>query len=598
MRLHHLFRASFLVPLLAACGDSAPPVVLVHASDPHLLDGKRPEQEVLNLNAFSDMMDVVADGAGDGPPPRYLVITGDFGIEDTDPRVTPGNAILPPDSTPADGRITLAAQRRDELVNLVASEIQGSTFDRVYFVPGNNDVFLEDARPSEWSGIGTFVAAVQSKLSDKEFVDLTACYRKPRVVLNECYARIDPPYVLVGFPSLSFKNTELEPAQAQQLVPGGQPGNPPDALTTRSRVHQQDSVHRELLRRFRQVLSEATAGGWRALVVTHIPDLDDPYSVSQQVSHGILPKGLRLADSAGLDAWNASPAVFAEWKALVESPRVAGVLAGHFHAADRRIYYRPYRWSASRNRADRRKIFVAPPLAIKNQEKVHPGARGFSVLTLAGDSVRRQLQWYNARSRSFSPDSIESQADQDSVRQDVRSQDVNLNPAQDGPHSLAFLIALLSAAATAVLWRTPQSEQSATGDSRLPSRGTLSRVVRAASEAVAQRQARRLVMLRRLLPESAGGIALVIMDILWDQGWSFWLYATFWTIGLLALLLLLRIVVVPRFFPRRHATVLSAGQPGPARHVPRSETELQGGAVPEVPERAVREGEITERTLT
>lgn len=533
--------AFLLVPLLAACGGDPPPVVLVHATDPHLLEGgRRAHEQTSNLLAFTQMMDWVAEGHAGDPTPPDLVITGDFGLEWADPRLSPGPGALP-------GTGTLAEQRLQALASTVASEIQGSNFQNVYFVPGNNDVLLEDADPRQWSGIDAFVRAVQSRLRGKTFVDLTACYRRETFRASDCYARLAGNHVLVGFPTISFKN-ELSTADYDRFVRGALM----DSTLSREEglrrwAERQDAIHRGLLARLGDVLSEATAGGWRALLVTHIPELDDPYYKTQPKDSVYLR--LRRVQDPRPDAWNVSDTTFAQWAELVASPRIAGVLAGHFHSADTSKYYQPYDWSRSRGHASASKTFVAPPLAVKNQPAGAPRARGFAVVTLA-DPVRRRLYWYEERATtlagSFQPGRNDAPPGSPPAAREERGIADAGTDAETGrrlAYSLSFVLALLTAYAAFIGWRTDA------GPYRWNPAPTWALIQRMAKwwNAREERTRKRILnSVRGLLPVSGWGTAALIMESIWDMGSTFWLYTILWFAAGMIGAYLLRFKVLPR----------------------------------------------------
>ncbi|HEX6910811.1 MAG TPA: hypothetical protein VF142_10465 [Longimicrobium sp.] len=546
------FPACLLAPLLAACGDP-PPLVLVHATDPHLLEGKNPHEQATNLLAFSEMMDWVSEGKAGDPTPPYLVVTGDFGIEWADPLRSPGPGPLP-------GGPTLAGLRREELANTVAQEIRGSTFRRVYFVPGNNDVLLEEADPRTWSGIDAFVRAVQSRLVDQEFIDLTACYRNATFRASDCYARLEGGYVLVGFPTISFKN-ELDPAEYDQFVRGRRVDS---TLTTEEGLKQwadrQDPVHQELLGRLGHVLSEATAGGWRAVIVTHIPGLEDPYHRDNPQARAAVHLGLRRVQPPRPDAWNVSKATFDQWLDVVRSPRVAAVLAGHFHASDRSKYEQPYTWSLGTDRVSASKTFVVPPLAIKKQDRARPRARGFAVLTLTAQAVRRQLYWYNDENRSS--DNAFQRDDGTPPGQGPSAPAAALGEgaaartdAETGrrlAYSLSFVLALLTAYAAFVGWRT---DAGANRWNPAPTWALIQRMAKWWNAREEHTRTRILNSVRTALPASFWGTSLVALETIWDLGRTFWFYTVLWFAIAMGVAYLLRFVVIPR---------LQQGHPAPA----------------------------------
>lgn len=516
MRLDHRLPVFILLLLVSACGDSRQSVVLVHTSDPHLLNGKRPAQEGINLRAFVAMMNAVDRGAAGSSTPDYLLITGDLGIEGADPRFEG----KPPIGGPPANGITGAEAQRARLADALARQIKDGPFEHVLFVPGNNDVFMEDAASTSWTGLTRFAQEVQTRLAEKEgkktFRDLTACYHPGATNLDGCIARLDTPYVVVGFPSLSFKNALVDTAEYRKYI------NADTALyrgLMDARIRRHDSLHVELLHRFEQVLGAATTRGYRhVIVLTHIPDLDDPFFVGREMAGESAPEGLRLTQ--GADAWNASPKVFQTWKRVVDGPDVLGVLAGHFHDSHRGVYYRPYPWSRSEGRSDRWKTFVTPPLAIKNQESSPIHARGFSVITLRGDSVRRRLHWYRQDSTRFQADSVDEPSREEWAGGAARRSWMDPDPGQSAAHTIIFVAILLSALLIAILWR----DDAATAEGPRPRRLDRRAVLVAVGTTLA---------------------VLLLVQIAPGFRWRLWAFAAFWAIILFGAMTLLRALVVP-----------------------------------------------------
>jgi hypothetical protein len=109
------------------------------------------------------------------------------------------------------------------------------------------------------------------------------------------------------------------------------------------------------------------------LIFTHVPYLKDPYYRSV--------------------AWDGFPdAELSTWKEVATSPKVAGIFAGHFHDPRRFLY--ATRSDGTGLSVDdtatpganppvesgdpiAQKTWLAPPLALKNQESASPTARGF-----------------------------------------------------------------------------------------------------------------------------------------------------------------------------------------------------------------------------
>ncbi|NNG17802.1 MAG: hypothetical protein HKM89_15110, partial [Gemmatimonadales bacterium] len=85
---------------------------------------------------------------------------------------------------------------------------------------------------------------------------------------------------------------------------------------------------------------------------------------------------------------------------------VIGVLAGHLHDSHKEIYHAPYEWSEQAGRSRVGKLFVSPPLSVRDQANSPIQARGFSLLRLTGDELDARLFWYDSESGTFAPEPI------------------------------------------------------------------------------------------------------------------------------------------------------------------------------------------------
>jgi hypothetical protein len=425
-----------LVVLLPGCSrDRA--VWFVQMTDPHFFeditdpDGEtaRAFRENLSRDAFTDLMKALNALPGQEGKPDFLVITGDFGIDRFLPQRAPAgppnatSAITPAptssggatsgedaapaapgpsaptspstEGTPASGGSSTGAQEdrsappqgtritEQDAVQEVARRLRDSPVRDIFFVPGNNDVAKEDAAPDALEATAGFFEAVQTELAGSGVVvhDLTVCYQNGRQPLSKCYFEIPQTrYSLVGFPSHSFKNRDERWYAANQAAQEAQ-------IETLGRLM-------DLVR----------AQGRKALLLTHIPELDDPYNLGRlRFANLARPKG--NPDMPRASAWNVSPKVLARWNEIIRSETVAGVIAGHFHDSHREIYSPPYRWAAdAAKRPALDKLFVAPPLSARLQDTSPIQARGFAAFVLAKDRPRRQLYWYDGMTRTFQPE--------------------------------------------------------------------------------------------------------------------------------------------------------------------------------------------------
>lgn len=441
-----IFGLLFLAALLAGCNRDRV-VWFVQVTDPHFFEDitdprKLPDptkekwdeeekarvfREGLSRDAFTDLMKALGALPGRKGKPDFLVITGDFGIDRflssavipeggtpggktgaQTPAVSteapnPGGAqgtnaqsSRAPTSTPVQAVESLPNQADpearkkeiDDAVEEVARRLRDSPVRDIFLVPGNNDVLGEDAGSPALAASAGFFDRVQARLAGNDVVlhDLSACYLGDQEPLSKCYFDIPgTPYRLVGFPSHSFKNKgKVENVEKYNLYQAAQ------------------EKQIEVLSKLVQL---ALTQRRKVLVLTHIPELDDPHTLGQQRFAGKTPKKGNQTNLPPSSAWNVSPTVVTRWNEIIGSETVAGVIAGHFHDSHREIYSPPYRWAADiSKRPTLDKLFLAPPLAARLQDTSPIQARGFAAFVLAGDRPRRQLYWYDGVARTFQPE--------------------------------------------------------------------------------------------------------------------------------------------------------------------------------------------------
>jgi hypothetical protein len=276
------------------------------------------------------------------------------------------------------------AKRSDEL-SRVAKALAQSPLKTIYLIAGNNDIANEDPGTLSLEYFNRFIEDLQNRLdtgkSGVQLHNLTACYTQGGGP-NGCYADVDKRYRLIGFPSYSFKNKPHSAAND----------------------HQQS----EQLDTFRLLVDQARLAHKRVLVLEHIPDLDDPFALAQDRYDAKPPEP---NDDPGPQnprapwaAWNVAAELLDGWKAIVRSDTVAAVFAGHFHDSHKEIYRRPYTWSTPPDPIEFQKTFLAPPLAVKNQDTSPAQARGFTLVTVQSNIVQASIYWYNPATGEFLPD--------------------------------------------------------------------------------------------------------------------------------------------------------------------------------------------------
>ena len=434
-------------------------VWFVHATDPHLFlkavdekkdaeaAEKKKRQEELNRKALTDMLKRIRSLPGGEGTSTFLVLTGDLGI---DPCEIPkgGNqsviATTAEEGTPSPGESqngdkqrakdkrsahdcvsAFDTKKRKEQIEKIAELLGESPVPNIYLVAGNNDIAKESAGDEALKYFNDFIDDVQKELiKNKSSVvlhNLTRCYALGGEPAS-CYADINTAYRLIGFPSYSFKSAKDEAGLD----------------------HNQEQARQ--FETFRQLLERSQQAGRKVLVITHTPEMDDPYLLAQSryvnppptptaastetatptetstPTETATPANKKKTEAETTETtketekktraqtetnkvwtWNVSREVRDGWKEMIASDSVVGVLAGHLHDSHKEIYERPYKWSSA-NQAAFQKLFLAPPLAVKNQTDSPVQARGFSLIHLEPDRVVSRLFWYDSETHQFTPD--------------------------------------------------------------------------------------------------------------------------------------------------------------------------------------------------
>ena len=272
----------------------------------------------------------------------FVVYTGDLGLQNVE---LEKDCNVAPVGTDLRG---LPAIQKHWAVGQLARELNTLAVNTVYFVPGNNDLFKEAVTDSPRHGC--FLNLVQSEL---------ASFSPPSPVQLKELKAANPVSVngirLAGLNSASFKAL----TNYQRDCPAAGEGCPVSEMASLQTLIRADS--REPI-----------------LVFTHVPDLKDPYR--------------------GDRAWDVTPGVRTTWEGLACDSKVLAIFAGHFHDSDRNFYGTT---TGTRNLTVSpcvaTKTWVAPPLAIKNQNDRKPGARGLLLVEVfkSGMPVVK-VYWFDA----------------------------------------------------------------------------------------------------------------------------------------------------------------------------------------------------------
>jgi hypothetical protein len=390
--------ASAAVLALAGCARSDRPhaprygedaVWFVHATDPHIfLDTAQTEktaatgakQQDLGQTALADMLKRLGSLHDSDAPPAFLVLTGDLGVE-------PCSIAKSPDS-PENCVKTVDNAVRNQQITRTAELLGASPIRDIYLVAGNNDIALEDPADPALSYFNAFIDDVQREIDKNgknvSLHNLTRCYASTGGPPEGCISDIGHTrYRLIGFPSQSFKNRDGETKPA---------ANAP--------------VQEAQFNKFNDLLKSAQQDGRQVLIVTHTPEMDDPYFLAasryqapEKAKDGTVPP------SPWVPTWHVSQKLLDGWRDVLANDSVIGVLAGHLHDSHKEIYRQPYAWSSNNDhRMGFRKLFLAPPLSVKNQDASPIQARGFALVRLEDGKLTSRLFWYNAETHEFSPD--------------------------------------------------------------------------------------------------------------------------------------------------------------------------------------------------
>lgn len=472
-----LFVFSLFALFHVGCRGPAPEekgVSFVHATDPHLFheskknwdDRIRLRQEELNQKSFEDLIRTLGSIPGTKVEPSFLVMTGDFGLDrfsaelqaqPVETQQPPSPVVSPLAENPqanetasdseeletATGSATSSGSQRGPSFNAASaveyliSTLGKSPVKEIYLVPGNNDVDGESPAGPPVLAMQRFWSRVQRGLAGTGVTlhDLTACYFEGGQP-SSCFADIDgTSYRLIGFPSHSFKDGVSESRPQVQM---------------------------EQLQTLTSLVDQAARQGKQALILTHIPELDDPKAIADR-EFGLLQRKLAPDSPAWAEtsAWDVRAVAFEKWKKAVESSAVVGVLAGHFHDSHKEVYRKPYDWSTpAADRADLRKLYLAPPLSVRYQDQSPIQARGFSLFQLAEQNPpRRTLYWYSRNRGTFEPEPMRVQPSSFTWPAAARWYWTVTGEAADLARAAVIAIAFLAAFLTILqLWEVPPAK--------------------------------------------------------------------------------------------------------------------------------------------
>jgi hypothetical protein len=335
-------------------------VSFVQVTDLHLF-GKDNRTE--NEKAFRECVEEINRRELDGAEFKFVVVTGDLGVED-----------LVSDSIEGKPRSVHPAAAADRVrgAGEFAKMVEACAVKKWLFLPGNND--LIDEAPSSLEHYTDFIKIVRDQLKEKgfEIIDLT-----PSEKIDDSGIYREGPYTFVGFNNASFKSNNKS-------------ANAKDPVWIKSHHDAIDEV------------SKRIKAAKNAYVFYHIPEVDDPYHAQleakddQKRQDWFNERGV-AASPFKYSAWTVPDDVRKDWEKIVAAEQVKGLFAGHFHDW-RRSTYRNYLWlvTTAYSSGTLLKLHICPPVAEKNQPDPNAQARGFQTIQL-DDAGKPSVDivWYN-----------------------------------------------------------------------------------------------------------------------------------------------------------------------------------------------------------
>jgi CBS domain-containing protein len=355
MTVFVVFLCTAFVPSRASADSESQPrttITFAQLSDAHLFD------DGWNL-ATADALRQAADDrvslrwaierinylVASGIPIDFVVYTGDFGLQNVDFPADGACKLLQPKVEPGLPMVPLRWA-----LNEVVTELNQLVVRKLFVLAGNNDIVDENVLDTR--RFDCFLSELQ--MAGRRYsppLQISGLNADSVVAINGIR--------LAGLNTASFKKL-LNYDQACSNPPA-----PADAGMLREAC---PGSQMTLLQQFNAA---------RPLVLfTHVPDLKDPYR--------------KIA------SWEIQPKVRQLWEEQICGPSVVAVFAGHFHDTKRTIYATT---TGTRDLAVSEcvagRVWVAPPLAAKNQVGKSPQARGFLLATVAVTGVQEaQAIWY------------------------------------------------------------------------------------------------------------------------------------------------------------------------------------------------------------
>ena len=285
----------------------------------------------------------------------FAVFTGDLGLQNVE--------ILPPcKAQPVPFEPGLPPVRFDSAVREAAEELRQLSVKTIYFVPGNNDIVGEQI--TDLPRYSCFISELQKQLASGPSPTTVAMLELRNTFLLNGVR-------FTGLDSSTFKNAANYQSACASKSPSG---------TKRLSALMPGSCPQIQLAYLRKFVSPSATSP--LIIFTHVPDVNDPF---------------RRSPTWG----DFAPDLRKDWDDEACRPNVIGIFAGHLHDPDRRYYGSPTGAQLLATTACiAAKTWIAPPLAVKNQQDRKPQARGFLVATVSPSlGIHAVVYWFELNQR-------------------------------------------------------------------------------------------------------------------------------------------------------------------------------------------------------
>jgi SMODS and SLOG-associating 2TM effector domain 2 len=354
-----IFTLPFIAGAQISGSSSAEELTFAQLTDAHIFDDgwKKPTAEALtqaanDRAALEWAIQEINRQVNSGTRIDFVVYTGDFGLQNVNFSDDAGCGALP--LSIEDG---LPATSSNWAAYNVAHNLDKLAVRRVFLVAGNNDIRDEDISDTR---VNCFVDELKQQaqtLSQPLDIELLSVSRPIRI------NGID----IAGMNTASFKKQENYSAACSAKP--STPSQSPPADCPEAQISRIDHLLH-------------TDPGHPVLLFMHVPDMIDPYRHQQNPDER-------------KSSWTIPPSARSVWERAACLPKLIGIFAGHFHDSDHNVYGNNKVTALAVSACVANKTWIAPPLALKNQENASIQGRGFLIARVAGGAVANvQAYWF------------------------------------------------------------------------------------------------------------------------------------------------------------------------------------------------------------